>query len=309
MTKGRATDLATTARVVAVVLPLLALVALAADAGVPWVAGEPAARSDGSGSGDGRYVAVGIVLAATAAATFLLVRSWQRRRREAAEADEELEGAERRPTRALDRFLVSLLAYLLLGLVVAGFFFAAREAVRWLPEDERTDTVAVQEDDPAAAARTSRADLTWLLTAAVLVLAVAAATTALWSPTRRRLRRQGFASGHDEAERPADALVALVDETVDDLRAERDARKAIIAAYARMERGLARKGVPRRPWEAPLEYLRRVLVERRADAAHVARLTDLFERAKFSREELRPAAKADAIDCLLAIRREVQRTV
>ena len=54
---------------------------------------------------------------------------------------------------------------------------------------------------------------------------------------------------------------AAVDESLDDLRAEPDPRRAVIAAYARLERVLAAHGLPRKPAEAPLEYLGRMLAE------------------------------------------------
>ena len=49
-------------------------------------------------------------------------------------------------------------------------------------------------------------------------------------------------------------------DAIDDLEAEPDARRAVIAAYARMEGVLARHGLRRCPSETPLEYLRRILL-------------------------------------------------
>ena len=100
----------------------------------------------------------------------------------------------------------------------------------------------------------------------------------------------------------AAALAAELDDTLDDLRHEPDPRRAVIAAYARMERLLAARGVDRRPAEAPLEYLERVLLELDAGHTQVARLTALFAEAKFSAHEVGPALKDDAIDALVEIR-------
>src|SRR5207302_7340383 len=58
-------------------------------------------------------------------------------------------------------------------------------------------------------------------------------------------------------------LSDVLDDTLDDLRAEADPRRAVIAAYARMERALAWFGLPRQVFEAPLEYLSRVLLDLR----------------------------------------------
>ena len=52
-----------------------------------------------------------------------------------------------------------------------------------------------------------------------------------------------------------ETLAEVLDETLDDLRREDDPRKAVIGAYANMERTLAARGVPRRESEAPAEYL------------------------------------------------------
>lgn len=91
-------------------------------------------------------------------------------------------------------------------------------------------------------------------------------------------------------------------DAIDDLEREPDPRRAVIAAYARMERELGRHGLPRRPSETPLEYMRRALHEQTARSASVESLTALFERAKFSRHEITPAMKQEAIDALVDIR-------
>lgn len=110
--------------------------------------------------------------------------------------------------------------------------------------------------------------------------------------------------------RSPDAIAAhlsdVLDDTLDDLRAESDPRRAVIAAYARMERALAWFGVPRHVFEAPLEYLARVLAQLHASTESVRRLTDLFERAKFSPHEIGPALKEDAIAALVAVRDELR---
>jgi hypothetical protein len=109
--------------------------------------------------------------------------------------------------------------------------------------------------------------------------------------------------------RAAEGVSAELDEAVDDLRADPDVRRAIIAAYARTERALARHGLPRRRAEAPLEYLERALAELDASAASIRRLTDLFEWAKFSHHEPEAGMKEEAIDALLAVRDELRHPV
>lgn len=99
-----------------------------------------------------------------------------------------------------------------------------------------------------------------------------------------------------------DELASSIDDAIDDLESEPDARLAVIAAYARMERALGRSGIGRAPSETPLEYLRRVLLARTANRDAVSRLTGLFERAKFSKHEIDAPMKVDAIAALREIR-------
>ncbi|HZA82577.1 MAG TPA: DUF4129 domain-containing protein [Actinomycetes bacterium] len=104
---------------------------------------------------------------------------------------------------------------------------------------------------------------------------------------------------------PAERLVELVDDTLEDLEAEPDPRRAVIAAWARMERGLAAAGLPRHPAEAPFEYAARVLEAALARPASVHRLTGLFERAKFSHHPIGRADRDQAIAALRTVRREL----
>jgi len=117
-------------------------------------------------------------------------------------------------------------------------------------------------------------------------------------PERRALR---------SVRRGRRALADALDESLDDLRSDPDVRRAIIAAYARMERALAHAGLPRAPAEAPYEYLERSLVELDASANAARRLTDLFERAKFSQHEPAESMRDEAIDALVAVRDDLRR--
>jgi len=108
----------------------------------------------------------------------------------------------------------------------------------------------------------------------------------------------------------AGQLSALLDDSLDDLRAERDPRRAVIATYARMESMLAGFGFPRAASEAPREYLARVLRDLlQASADAVSKLTSLFERAKFSPHDVDPEMKSDAISALVEMRDELRATV
>ncbi|HEY4376719.1 MAG TPA: DUF4129 domain-containing protein [Acidimicrobiales bacterium] len=101
--------------------------------------------------------------------------------------------------------------------------------------------------------------------------------------------------------RAAEALEA-VDASLDALRAEADCRRAVIAAYARMEQWLAQAGRGRVPSEAPVEFLDRILVDAGAPATDVTQLTDLFQRARFSAHPIGPDAKQAAVTALVGLR-------
>lgn len=137
----------------------------------------------------------------------------------------------------------------------------------------------------------------------LVVSGVAAAAIVAFTLSARARRR---ALGGDDTGSLAEALADVLEETLDDLRAERDPRRAVIAAYARLERTLAAFGLPRRPSEAPLEYLERVLGELSVTAPSVRRLTMLFERAKFSQHEIGPQMKDEAIVALQTIQDELR---
>ena len=108
-------------------------------------------------------------------------------------------------------------------------------------------------------------------------------------------------------QRRRSALSRALDDSIDDLRRDPDIRRAIVAAYARMETALAHAGVPRAAAETPYEYLERSLVELDAGADGARRLTDLFERAKFSHHEPAEAMRDEAIDALVAVRDDLRR--
>ena len=85
-------------------------------------------------------------------------------------------------------------------------------------------------------------------------------------PGRRRSRRSGTCASRGrepvEPDEP-DELLAAVDLSLEDIENDPDPRRAVIRAYARMERALGSYGLARRPSETPLEYLARALTSLR----------------------------------------------
>lgn len=137
----------------------------------------------------------------------------------------------------------------------------------------------------------------WLPVVAVLVLAAIGVAALVLSSRRGK-------PPSPNAELAAELALTL-DLTLDDLRAEADPRRAVIAAYARMERALGASGIPRRASEAPLEYMHRALRQLRAGARPVRRLTGLFAVAKFSQHPVDSEMKQDAISALEEVGRDL----
>ena len=100
-------------------------------------------------------------------------------------------------------------------------------------------------------------------------------------------------------------LVDVLDETLADLRTERDPRRAVIGAYVRMERVLAAHGIPRERSEAPHEYLGRVLSELTHGGRGAKRLTALFERARFSTHDVDKKMQVEAIEAVEELQDEL----
>ncbi len=141
----------------------------------------------------------------------------------------------------------------------------------------------------------------WWLFALIVALAATGLVAAL-VVARRRKR-----SGPPGAQSLGQAVSVALDEALDDLRAG-DPRAAVIAAYGRLELVLGFHGLPREPYEAPFEWLSRILVGLHASAGSAERLAALFERARFSRHTIDEAMREEAIAALVDVRDELRAT-
>ena len=155
---------------------------------------------------------------------------------------------------------------------------------------------------PRAEAPPHRAQWSWLpvLVLGSLLLGIVVTTGIAVAHARRN--REAL----DGEAQLARALDDVLSDSLDDLRAERDPRKAVIRAYARMETTFGAYGVPREEHETPLEYVARVLDSLRVGSFAVRRLVNLFERAKFSPHAIETSMKDDAIEALAGLRAELE---
>jgi len=196
----------------------------------------------------------------------------------------------------------NLLTLLMIMGIVAGVLYLRHHSAHFphvqLPDNKRAKKKGGSGKDAVDYQPAFQEPVLWIALAILVPLAVVAVVA-----NRRRLaRRQAMLLQPLDAETIADELTREISDAIDDLRAEPDARAAVIAAYARMEGVLARRGLGRRASETPIEYLGRVLLELDVRADAVRRLTDLFQRAKFSSHAIDAEMKVVAIDALREIR-------
>jgi Domain of unknown function (DUF4129) len=109
---------------------------------------------------------------------------------------------------------------------------------------------------------------------------------------------------------PAGRLAAvperLLDDAIDAALAETDPRRAVIAAWERMEAVLAAAGLGRRDAETPHEVVARVLAEVELSSPSLRRMAELYEWARFSIHPVSPAMRRAALDALVGVRDEVR---
>lgn len=153
---------------------------------------------------------------------------------------------------------------------------------------------------PPAGVAAPSPQLSWAAPAlALAVLGAVAGAIAL----RERLPKSELPGGRS-------VLAAAVSDALDDalrqLAQETQPRRAVIVAYAAMERALERGGVPRHRSEAPFEYLMRALRQVHVNGAALQQLTDLYEHARFSHHDVYPRMRDDAIAALQTIRGDLE---
>ncbi|MBO0682374.1 MAG: DUF4129 domain-containing protein, partial [Candidatus Dormibacteraeota bacterium] len=271
----------------AIVIVLACLVGLAS---------RPAGQPGSSGGGHAEVlVLVGqvllfLVLAAAIVLGVLIASAlWQGRRGgRAPETPEEVD--ETPPAPWADRLIALALALVLL----AGAAGVVWLALHFGPAPTRAGSATAiafptRRPLPGAPPTATSPFLTWLAAAAALTIMLAVVLAALWWLRRRRPVLA-------DSPRHGSRVAAAVEEGLDALRSDPDPRRAVIRAYGAMEHSLAAAGAGRRQFEAPYEYLQRVLAQFAAPPDQVSVLTRLFGLAKFSQHRIDEEARRRAID-------------
>lgn len=271
------------AAVALAIVALVAVVAIASGGGVPG--GGVAERRPSEGLLDIAFSLFLVVMAISALTVPIMLSLFGRH--EATRPGPKRLGA----TRSLLTFVLSIV---LIAVVVRAVTDGRGDgATPLFPDPERTGT------DGALPDRGYRPEFAvWPVVTVGLFAAVALVAWWLVVRGRRSVLPPADAT-------PREALADVLAATLDDLRAERDPRRAVIGAYARMERSLAAAGLARTEAEAPEEYLDRVLAELAVSPAAAGRLTTLFAWARFSRHDVRPEMKDEAIETLVELQDEL----
>jgi hypothetical protein len=271
------------------VLGLVALVAIAATGSTP--SGSAESRRPGDVFLDTLY---SLFLLALVPAAALLVYGLMQRK---AIAQEVASG--KYPRRGIGAFLLFSAVF-----AVAAYFKIRNKDWSFLADNGPGEPPLLNAPGGIAAGGHEDVDSTytpefaWLPVLVVVVLV--ALGGAAWYVASRRARADRRTG------RLAETLAEAIDEGLDDLVAEADPRRAVIAVYARLERALAAYGVPRDAAETPEEYLSRILGDLDVAPRSIQRLTILFERAKFSHHEVDAGMKAEALDALTHVRDELR---
>ena len=265
------------------------LLALAATVGpLPPAAGEPGASLAVRLPDAVRTIVVGLL-----ALSALLILAIQRPRRPAQDDPDGDRAPARRPS-----WVTAILSLVPLLLVVAIACY-----VVWNPWPDEAHPIETAFTaiagllDLLARSRKAPTSVPFFdLTIAVLLLAFAVAVFGLivLVVMAERLEKWWAGRGRLGAGSPAPDR----DDCLDDLRAEPDARAAVIRAYSRFEHAAAAAHAPRVAWQTPAEFMRTTVERLAVPARPVERLTALFELARFSNRPVAGAARDTACDCL-----------
>lgn len=92
-----------------------------------------------------------------------------------------------------------------------------------------------------------------------------------------------------------------------DLESITDPREAVIACYSQMRRAAVSAGTKVSASDTPIETLTRLLQIHRVSETSSTRLTELFERARFSPHHIDESMRLAALDALARVRAEMEK--
>ncbi|MFB6890362.1 DUF4129 domain-containing protein [Kitasatospora sp. NPDC056327] len=176
-----------------------------------------------------------------------------------------------------------------------------------VPQPTATETDLPEQGTPADVSG-PLAVLLYVLVAIGVALLVVALLRSLVFRLRRRRYGGPLPGVGPVGPAPEDVLAAAVETARRSLHGA-DARAAVIACYAAMERSLAESGLRREVGDSPAELLERAVADDRVDRAPAHELTELFREARYSTHPMdddrvrRARTALDAIAARLAAAR------
>jgi len=201
-------------------------------------------------------------------------------------------------------FVVLLLAALIpIGLIVYLYWSGWEPFGEEQELQQQVPLVGIEplpREAPMEKPATEEPGFTWTLSILAALVGLGMLGGGTWVLFGDRLERWWYGMTLEEEARQA--LLEAVEVGLDDLLREPDPRRAVIACYRRLEQVLGQHGLPRAPWQTPLEYLHAVLRRFHPPAMLLRGLTTLFELAKFSAHPLGKSEK----DLAIAALREVK---
>jgi hypothetical protein len=250
-------------------------------------------------------------LFALAALLLLVVLFPQGLRRRRKKGDDEFEMVYEGP-KVSPWVLFALLAIALIPLGVAGYLlwvgWPAAEPGRGLASHLGLPPGPVRQPLPGSAVPAAQKPL---FTSAVgllgLVAGLGGVGLLLWLLFGDRFL--GVWEGLSPHGRAAPQLIEAVEESLESLRQDADARRAIIRCYRRFEQVLAGIGLPRAPWETPAEFMCKALRRIQVSGRPVGVLTELFEVSRFSHHPLGPGERDTAVSALIEIKVALEQEV
>lgn len=222
----------------------------------------------------------------------------------------------RHPERSTERTRPRLVAAAVVLAMLAGCFYllslsAKHRQVRTFAGSAAAPQVRGQVGgtirfDPTASAAT---------VGVVVIIGLVLGLVALWRAVAWRRAASGFASlgelADDEAAAGDDVdEVDRLNQSVERLSVadpadEPDPRRAVVRCYLQLLAAAEAAGSPRRPDETPAEFLARMLERTGVSPRPVTRLTELFERARYSKRPVDESVRTEATDALAEIHREM----
>lgn len=165
--------------------------------------------------------------------------------------------------------------------------------------EEQREVGAPRENPRYDTGPADRPAFSWIPLAVIVSLVGIVMTATVLAERRRRAARLGRDEVHED-------VLEVLEDVLGDIRAEKDPRRAVIAAYAQLERVLATHGLARVASETQEEYLSRILDGLDVDVRSIRRLTELFAVAKFSQHVVDAEMRQEAIDTFEHLRDELR---